>query len=222
VDGHILPDDPNALFAAGREHPVPLIIGNTREEMAIMLLGTLLPTDEAGYHKKLADEFGEQAGPLAKAYPAHDAVQIRSALVQLSSDLSFVRAVRWMARKHAAAGQKVFRYQFSRGTQRGILQSLGAHHGADLAFTFQRPLGSDEGRRRISRNMGRYWIHFAATGDPNGPGLPAWPVYRTDTEEMIDFAAGITVLKGYHNDQLDAAEKALGATAGSAPRKPEK
>jgi para-nitrobenzyl esterase len=223
IDGHVLPDDPNALFAAGREHPVPLIIGNTREEMAIMLLGARMPADEAAYQKKLADEFGEQAGPLAKAYPAHDAGQIRPTVVQLCSDLSFVHTVRWMARKHAAAGQKVFRYQFSRGTRRGFLQSLGAHHGAELPFVFQRPAGrEDEAERRISRDLGRYWINFAAAGDPNGPGLPAWPEYRTDAEEMVDFAADVSVLKGYHNEQLDAVDKALGATADSSPRKPEK
>jgi para-nitrobenzyl esterase len=222
VDGHVLPEDPNQLFAAGREQGVPLIIGNTREEMSIMLMGTQMPADEAAYLKKLADEFGEQAGPLAKAYPARDAGQIRSAVIQLSSDLGFVHTVRWMARKHAAAGQKVFRYQFSRGTKRGFLQSLGAHHGADLAFVFQRPLGRDEGERRISRDLGRYWINFAATGNPNGAGLPNWPVYRTDTEEMIDFAADVSVLKKHRNDQLDAVEKALGATANGGSKKPEK
>lgn len=220
VDGHVLPDNPNLLFAAGREHAVPLIVGNTKEEMAIFVLGTKMPADEAAYLKKLKDDFGELAEPIAKAYPARDAKQIRAAVIQLLSDLAFVSETRTIARAHAAAGQKTYRYQFSRGTKRGFLQSLGAHHGSELAFVFQRPaLRDNAGEMRISRAMGHYWIRFAATGDPNGPDLPAWPAYRRDAEEMVDFADEVKVLKGDRNHQLDVIDKVLRAEADHAPQK---
>jgi para-nitrobenzyl esterase len=222
VDGHVIPDKPHLLFAAGRQHAVPLIIGNTREEMALFLLATTLPADEAAYSRKLKDDLGDLAEPVAKAYPVREAKQIRSTVIQLTSDLSFVGESRAFARAHAAAGQKTFRYQFSRPTKQFLLQNLGAHHGVELAFLFQRPMGRDESDLRLSRTLGRYWINFAATGNPNGEGLPVWPTYRAGVEEMLDFADDVKVLKGPRNDQLDVIEKALRTAAGSTAKKAEK
>ena len=32
--------------------------------------------------------------------------------------------------------------------------------------------------RRTADFASGYWLNFVKTGDPNGPGLPAWPSYR--------------------------------------------
>jgi para-nitrobenzyl esterase len=223
VDGHVIPDKPRRLFAAGRQHGVPVIVGNTKDEMSLFMMATKLPADPEGYLKQLKNDFGDLADAVAKAYPAQDAKQIRPAVTQLSSDLSFVSEARYVARTHSSAGQKTFRYQFSRGSTRGFLLGLGAHHGAELPVLFQRPMsGTDEAEKRLSRIMGRYWINFAASADPNGPGLPAWPAYRADAEEMVDFAADVNVLKAPRNDQLDVIERVLRATADRAAKKAEK
>lgn len=55
----------------------------------------------------------------------------------------------------------------------------GAFHAADLWYVFGtlsrcwRPL--DERDEALSRIMREYWQNFAASGDPNGEGLPHWP-----------------------------------------------
>ena len=219
VDRRIIPDSPNLLFAAGRQHAVPMIVGNTKDEMSLFVLGSPMPADHSAYLTKLKDDFGDLADPIAQAYPGQDAKQIRSAVIQLTSDLSFVSESRYIARTQSAAGQRVFRYQFSRGTKRGFLQSLGAHHGAEIAFLFQRSGSRDEDEKRISQSMGRYWINFAAAGDPNGQDLPKWPAYRMGAEEVLDFADNIHVLKAPRNDQLDLIEKVLRETGNTDTRK---
>ena len=209
-DGVSIPDQPPAIFAAGREHPVPMIVGNTRSEMSLFLLGSKMPTDEADYLKQLQANFPDLAAALSAAYPVHDASQIRPAVIAMMTDLSFARDTRAVVRAHSAAGHPAFRYQFSRGSHRAILELLGAHHGCELLYLFQRPLGGQGDDLRMSRLMGRYWVNFAATGNPNGTGLPDWPVCDLRTETMIDFAKEVEVLHGYRNGQLDLMEKVAG------------
>ena len=36
--------------------------------------------------------------------------------------------------------------------------------------------------------MSSYWINFAATGNPNGEGLPDWPAYTLDAEQALELA----------------------------------
>jgi para-nitrobenzyl esterase len=210
VDGHVIPDSPNPLFASGHEHAVPLIVGNTKDEMSLMLLTAKFPSDMASYQKKMKDDFGDQAEAVEKAYPVNDPSQIRPAIVQLTTDLSFVSETRLIARTHSAAGQKAYRYQFSRGTSRGFLKTLGAHHGSEVGYVFQLPTAkTDESGRRISQDMGRYWINLAAAGNPNSQGLPNWPAYAANSEEMVDFGQDVTILKGPRNEQLDLIERIL-------------
>jgi para-nitrobenzyl esterase len=207
VDGSVVPEAPRQAFAAGHEHPVPLIIGSTRDEMSLFLLTSRMPGDEESYLRLLHDQLGDLADPIARAYPGENPVQIRSSIVQLTTDLSFAETTRYFGRAHAAAGQKTFRYQFSRSSRVGLFRFAGAHHGADVAFVFQQPLGDDEQDKFISRSMGKYWLNFAATGAPNAEGLPAWPEYHAADDAMIDFGREISVLRGYHNSQLDLLEK---------------
>ena len=35
--------------------------------------------------------------------------------------------------------------------------------------------------------MQGHWIQFAKTGDPNGPGLPAWPAFTPARGEVMVF-----------------------------------
>ena len=33
-----------------------------------------------------------------------------------------------------------------------------------------------------------YWVNFVRTGNPNGPGLPNWPVYDPRADVLMEFS----------------------------------
>ncbi len=59
--------------------------------------------------------------------------------------------------------------------------------------------------------MNTYWANFAKTGDPNGEGLPLWPAYKTQREEILDIESdGKPVGKADpRKARLDVIEKAF-------------
>ena len=41
----------------------------------------------------------------------------------------------------------------------------------------------------MSDLMSSYWVNFAKTGDPNGPGLPQWPAFAEPSQAVMHFDA---------------------------------
>jgi para-nitrobenzyl esterase len=58
-------------------------------------------------------------------------------------------------------------------------EKYGAFHSSELVYVLNtlnssdRPFTDDD--RKVAAMMSSYWANFAATGNPNGKGLPEWP-----------------------------------------------
>jgi len=70
----------------------------------------------------------------------------------------------------------------------------GAPHGGEIAYVFDTlsagrggvPTPEDQAVARMAQG---YWVNFARTGDPNGPGLPPWPRHEPSKDVIFDFRA---------------------------------
>jgi len=188
VDGVVLPEEPLDMIAAGSHNRVPFVVGANADETAASILGSISDDVYIGTVEATFTIFSEQ---VLAAYPISDYDDARDAYVHLTSDLKFICPARTIARA-ADQGQSepVFRYFFTETTDYAPLASLGAFHGAELAFVFGYleafPLYDPPAEElSLANDMRSYWGNLADVGNPNAEGLALWETYVSSNDNSL-------------------------------------
>jgi carboxylesterase type B len=70
-------------------------------------------------------------------------------------------------------------------------------------FEKMRAEGVEEADHALSQAMMAYWTNFAATGDPNGDGVPEWPAYSVQEDYYQELGTTIETKRGYYPQAYD-------------------
>ncbi len=210
LDGKLVVETAQRAYAAGRQARVPLLIGSNSAEVPAGFVN-------ADSKEALLSLFGSLRGEAAAAYDPGGAVDFAEMLTMVNTDKVWAEPARLTARAFVAAGAPAYVYLFSyvSASMRERMR-YGAAHASEIPYVFH-TLGGREGAapaaedQQVAARMNAYWANFARTGDPNGEGLPRWPVYDAETDALLEIQAdGAFVGKpDPKKARLDVIEKAV-------------
>ena len=197
----LISEDVETAFAAGREAPVPLIIGSNSAEFWWMK-----PTDLSPYGAIDDAMTPDERAAFLAAYGGEDGYN-----AHVLSDLVFNEPARHLARLHAANGNPAFVYRFDVVSAAMPEPHAGATHASERQYVFDNlsasPWPTEEMDRRQATVMADYWTAFARTGSPNGADRPAWPEVGADGDHLLEFTNDGPVAKPIpFADRLDLIE----------------
>jgi para-nitrobenzyl esterase len=204
MDGHVFPEQPIKVIAAGRHAAIPVIIGSTSRETWGW---SRQVADEASYAATIEKLFGAAARErILKLYPVSAYPSARAAFAQATTDAQFTCLSRRVARIFAKAQKApVFRYLFDHALENDPqLRALGANHTVEHTFLFSwqgryRPTETD---LAVQRRIVGYWVRLATTGNPNGGGNPDWPA-DAGTDAYLQIGAATTARSGAASAHCD-------------------
>jgi para-nitrobenzyl esterase len=206
VDGYVIPASYSETLGKGAQNHVHVLTGNNKDETGAVpetnferLRASTAPP-RAGAPQanvrlsSLLESAGRKYGPMAdeflKLYPAVDDQQAALASNAAARDTSRSSTFLWASLWTRTVKQPVYTYWWTHAPPGPSHDVAGAFHGSEIPYVFNnvsspdRPWTDDD--RRIGEMVSSYWANYIKTGNPNGPGLPAWPAYDARIPRVME------------------------------------
>jgi para-nitrobenzyl esterase len=147
------------------------------------------PMTAEKFRNQARQRYGSAADEFLKLYPADTDEAARMSQTQSVRDQALVSMYLWARERSKTARTKVYEYLWDHALPGPDAERYGAFHSSEVPYVMNTLNMSDrpftDADRRIAGMMSSYWANFAATGDPNGKGLAAWPAVG-DKPEIIE------------------------------------
>ena len=218
IDGRVVPRPP---FTPGSlVSPVPLLVGNTRDEGSPINTPERESMTEADLRTAAAELYGTHSGPLldavATTFPAAKPVE-RFGYIRSTGGLDMRIQSVAMATTHAASAP-AYLYEFA--WQTPVLDGRPrAFHRSELPFVFDttdrcaQMTGGGAAPRALAAQVSAAWIAFARTGRPGHPGLPHWLAVRDGELPTMIFDVETAVRRDHDRDARTAFAAARAASS---------
>jgi para-nitrobenzyl esterase len=187
VDGYLLPAAVREIVAQGKHSDVPVLTGANAGELG-GFTAPQSPVTMESFVKRAREQYGPMADEFLKLYPVGTDAQAAAAQVQSSRDQALVSMYLWSQERAKTSKTKAYTYLWDHALPGPDAVRYGAFHTSEVPYVLNtlymstRPF--TEADRKIAEMISSYWANFAATGDPNGKGLPQWAPVGDKPEVM--------------------------------------
>ncbi len=203
IDGYFLPKSLPEIFNSGDQAQIPLLLGWNSAEIpgGAFMMGK--PYSEENYIAAVKKAYPEKYKEVLKLYPHGSETEIEISATALASDRFIAYSTwKWFDLQRKNSDKPVYRYLYSKlrpplkdenltpglagGTRQGdpgfkMPEPIGAPHACEIEYCMgnlhlvQEYAWSPDDFK-VSRTMQNYFANFIKTGNPNGTGLPEWPL----------------------------------------------
>ena len=202
VDGYLLPDTPEHIYARGEQNNVALITGwNLHEETTFMMgsghggcrplwndaetVATFVPQAERS--------FGTDEPKFLALYPHATDAEAKASAEHIVADLVITWPTwRWADLQSSSGKTTTYLYLFAKTPPAESPLHVTAH-GSEIPYAFDNlqafKWSWDAMDVQLARTMSSYYANFAKTGNPNGSGLPNWPAFVSSAPQHMVFDA---------------------------------
>jgi para-nitrobenzyl esterase len=189
ADGYVIPSDLYSIYQARRFNDTPILVGNTSDELGSF--GGRASVTAAEFEKQIRSQYGPHADAILSVYPHATDAEAAKSSKGISRESMFSWSTWTWARLQSEKGKgKAFEYYYDYHAP----DVDGSGHGSDVPYAFQTLAGGRGGAPKpedlkLSDMISSYWVNFAKSGDPNGPGLPKWPAFAENDQKVMVFDA---------------------------------
>ena len=211
IDGYVMTAPLYELYQKGEYNDVPVLIMHNSDEAATEIESV----SEEMYNQQIGQLPGHWADTLKAYYPGRTPEERLDNLRDIARDLNFGwPAYAWATLQKQTGKSSVYVAYLAQKSDTTVYAKSnrrGAAHVDDILYlngSFDNKGDRYPQEKKVSDLMQQYWVNFAKTGgNPNGEGLPAWPVFDEQKPTVMQFNNGASLINVPNKKGIDLVDR---------------